>query len=413
MIKFASASKQVIPADPYYLMGYAGPVREQPALGIHDIPEVNTLCIAVNDRPLIICVVDVCIISKTKSDLIKARLQARYGLEAEQISLIAIHSHSCPNGTGSPNRGFNKQLVNEPFYQMVSGAIEATVGSCLASLQTATAEYQSTMIDGYFSNRNDLKAPYDNQAISIHFYDINHHLLGILFNIACHSTVLGPTNMYCSSDLIGTIRSKLKNHYQTNVVAAMATAGDISTRQYRQGDDFNELERCAKGITEQLLKDPKSVKLELSQLKIKQLKHVIDFDNRPFYPRYRQLLAETKALLADPHISKDQYKLSLTSSIKFENILKVEQVHKEVFTKVYDLGSLKLIGFGGELSSKFGLAIKRACPNALVMIMTCCDDHEGYFIEAEKYGLYYETIASDIPQGDPEKITTSIIESLK
>ena len=44
--------------------------------------------------------------------------------------------------------------------------------------------------------------------------------------------------------------------------------------------------------------------------------------------------------------------------------------------------------------------------------MTCCDDHQGYFIEKENYGKYYETIATDNPIGEPEKIVSEILSNL-
>ena len=411
-MKFASASKQVIPQDPFYLMGYVGPARENPAEGVHDIPEVNTMCIEIKAHRVIYSVVDVCVFSRDKANIVKNDLSKKYGLNSDDINIIAIHSHSCPNGTTASDRGFNKHNDNESFFNNVAQTIDETVSVCLDNLKEATVKYQITNTEGFYSNRNDKKAPYDNQAIEVHFIDNDDHPLGILFNIACHSTVLGPTNMLCSYDLIGTLRAKLKERYQTNVIATMGTAGDISNRQYRQGDDFAELERCSTGIFEQIRTTNNFKQINIDDYTNKILNFLIDYDNTKYFDKYRQLLAETNTILADPNITKDQFKLSATSKVQFENKLKIDHIHREVITNIHDFGELTIIGFGGEMSSKFGKMIKNKNPNKLTIVITCCDDDIGYFIEAEKYGKYYETIATEVPLGAPEKITDEILASI-
>jgi len=411
-MKFASASKQVIPQDPFYLMGYVGPARANPAEGIHDIPEVNTMCIEIKGHQVIYSAVDVCVFSRDKANIVKKTLSEKYGLNGDDINIIAIHSHSCPNGTTASDRGFNEHNVNESFFNIVVKAIDETVSVCLDNLKEATAKYQITKVEGFYSNRNDKKAPYDNQAIEVHFIDHANNTLGILFNIACHSTVLGPTNMLCSSDLIGTIRTKLKERYHTNIIATMGAAGDISNRQYRQGDDFTELARCSSGIFTQISFTNDFKQLNINDYANKILDFVIDYDNTQYFAKYRQLLAETEAILADPKITKDQFKLSATSKKQFENKLKIDHIHREAITNIHDFGELTIVGFGGEMSSKFGMMIKNKNPNKLTIVITCCDDDIGYFIEAEKYGKYYETIATEVPLGAPEKITEQILASI-
>jgi len=233
-MEFASASCTLQPKDPFYLMGYVQ--RSMPAQGIHDYPQVNTAVVSLAGHRLVICIIDVCVISREVSNQIKKDLIKKFDLDFLDITLTALHSHSCPGGTQS-NHNFGAKNDDTAFLTQVKNAVSKTVAVCLSNLQPASALIRKTPILGCFSNRNDLQEKYDNEIIEIEFYH-QRQLLGVLLSVPCHSTVLGPNNDQCSSDLIGALRNQLAAYLKTSVIAFMAAAGDISSRQNQQSDCF-------------------------------------------------------------------------------------------------------------------------------------------------------------------------------
>lgn len=409
-MKFSISSKKIIPSDPFYLMGYVDEERNKPALGIEDDPECNTVLLEIEHNKILFVVLDVVVISRAVSTMIKTMLHNKYGLETENITIAAIHSHSCANGTSA--HGFNEHETNPDYLETICTAISESVAMCLETAQTAVVHYQVDSIQGFYSNRNDINAPYDNQVKSLIFYDLHQNCLGTIANIACHSTVLGPKNRYASYDLLGTIRAKMKAQRHAPVLMTMAAAGDISNRQYRQGDDFKELERVAQGIFEQLEYPDTGRLVRMDTYASREFGYEISYDNTTNYDRYRQLLASIEDELRSPEITRDQYKLDITSQVILRQKLTVEWVDKKIFVKTMKLGDVYLVMFGGELSSVLGREILNLHPESPTMIVTCADDHQGYYIEADKYGLYYETISTDVPMGEPEKIVAKICREI-
>ena len=287
-----------------------------------------------------------------------------------------------------------------------------TVHDCMLHLEPISVRYCVTSINGFYSNRNDLNEPYDSDAVLMLFERTDGRLQGGFLNISVHSTVLGPDNMYCSYDLIGTIRTYLKDHYGCNFTATMGAAGDISNRQYRQGNGFEELRRVASGIAEQIIANHEYHVIDFSAVSEITLDHPVKYDNRIHFSEYQEKLMSIEESLKDPTLSRDQFKLLLTSKEQFENKLKRETVEFNAITKIFDFGPMLLIGFSGEMSSILGMKIKHSAEGRLTVIVTCCDDDLGYFIEEDKYGRYYETIATDVPMGEPEKIVKAIISEL-
>ena len=60
----------------------------------------------------------------------------------------------------------------------------------------------------------------------------------------------------------------------------------------------------------------------------------------------------------------------------------------------------------------FGKYIKEQAKTPFTCIMTCTNDHHGYFIEQDQYGRCYEATATLIPKGGTEKMIKKLGELL-
>ena len=61
--------------------------------------------------------------------------------------------------------------------------------------------------------------------------------------------------------------------------------------------------------------------------------------------------------------------------------MKIDIVSKDIECKVIDFPTLEIITFPGELTSTFGKQLKSKSKKPYTIIITCCNDHHGYFIE--------------------------------
>ncbi len=389
---------------PTYLQGYVGHVRDLPATGVHDIPELNSILLEIEDQLILLFAMDVSGFSESISITLKDQICSVYPIKKDNISFAGIHTHSGPNGTSSRSE-------NKSYYHKVLNGVMSSCEELFRSLQDAEPYICSTHIQGFFSNRNSLQEKYDNEAIVLKFVNSKQETIAAILNISCHSTVLGINNSQSSSDLLGAVRQKITMNLGVIPVTFMGAAGDISNRQYRQGDDFLELERCSSGIADQINKNDMFEKIEFNHISRKDIEYQIKYNNEPNFPVFELMVKDLEISLANEKLSDVDRKLKATSLKQFKAKLQEPKVDYTVRVKVYDFGGLRIVTFGGELSSKFGMELKKSV-GSKVMIITCVDDHTGYFIEEEKYGLYYETIATKTPKGVPEIIVSRIKEAL-
>ena len=83
------------------------------------------------------------------------------------------------------------------------------------------------------------------------FRNENHVVAG-MFQFTCHPTVLGIHNMKISSDLLGNVGKALDEKYNTIFITMQGACGDMGNRQYRQGNDENELWRVRDEVMKQV-----------------------------------------------------------------------------------------------------------------------------------------------------------------
>ena len=159
--------------------------------------------------------------------------------------------------------------------------------------------------------------------------------------------------MEISYDLIGTIREELHKRENIYPLLCIGTSADISNRHYREGDDFKELNRTAKGITNQLLEIQNFTEIDMHTLKLDTFSYTVSYDNTLLFSGYQKELEEIQKNL-EAETDKTKRKLLLSSKDKFESKLLIHKVHKELKLSLLRFPELLLVTFPGELTSVFG-----------------------------------------------------------
>ena len=133
------------------------------------------------------------------------------------------------------------------------------------------------MIDGLYSNRNDRNKLSDKIVHLLSFLKANsfgHYTA----RLAHHCTVLGPNFMELSADLFGEMRRLLTGQFRVPVLMAQGNAGDMGNKQYRQSNLFDEVERQALAITDQILKKARLGRGSSSELDYRPVTYHASYD---------------------------------------------------------------------------------------------------------------------------------------
>ena len=214
--------------------------------------------------------------------------------------------------------------------------------------------------------------------------------------------------MLLSADLIGKVRALMKDHLGVIPYTFTGASGDISNRQYRQGNDFQELERVGTGIAHILKQMDSYEELHLSKVKTTVYDHPVHYDNTVFYADYRKGIAQAEAVLSRKDATADERKLAASEILLLKMKLQSAQVDFHVRGILLHMNELTIVTFPGELASAFGLQLRAACKTKHFLLIGYANDYQGYFMEAQEYGKTYETKASNTPVGESERIACEI-----
>lgn len=404
-MRATTISVNIRPKNEVYLIGYVSEERKHPAIGVHDDPLAVALLLEIEKQKLLFISIDVIMITAKKASILKKKIKEDLDIPYENIVISVIHSHSDPDGFNAIGPLFMSE--NEEYFNHAIECIVNGIKGIEDTLVDVKAEIGTTRIHGYYSNRNDIHKEFDDHASLIKFKNQD-TVVAAMLNFNCHSTVLGINNMLVSSDLIGEVRARIANEIGVVPYTFTGASGDISNRQYRQGNGFEELQRVGEGITNCITQIQNYEEIDLQSLSIKETSYIIDYDNTLRYDDYKRSLKKAKAVLHRNDSSADERKLRSSEVVILEDKLTINHVHFPVNCKIITMKDLTIVTFPGELASCFGLALKKACKSKYFLCIGYADDYQGYFIEKSEYGKCYETIATMTPKGESERIIERI-----
>lgn len=401
---------EITPKEPCYLCGHA--IRLDLSQGVMDPLYVSALIIQDEDKKNIFLSYDLILIDEELSMKIKAVVAKEVLCNEDNVIVSFIHTHAAPE-TGE------KSVFNDPekgarvgYRDFLVESAHKAVSLANQNLEDVEIFYASTLIDGFYSNRNDKNRPCDKSANLFKLLRKDQSALAVMVNMTCHPTVLGPQNYLISADLFGAIRSALSDIYHCDVLMMQGAAGDMGNRQYRQGNDQKELFRMRDGIVPQLIDS------DISYNKIETNR--IEWHKYDYHKQYEIDLDELKMRLKkneeELSVETDENQIKLLSS----GVTMLKQVIQEgsditlsLKGNIIRIDKIIIVCIPCELFNQLGVKIKDSFPDYDVIIWGYCDYSVGYLVEADEYGKSYESIATNIKKGIPEDYTEYLIEEIQ
>lgn len=402
-MKCATVKIDITPQVPVKLCGYVNTIRTTSYTEKAHAPIYATACLMQQDeRQLLWITLDVLSIKKELVSDLKEAIASTHGIASEDIILQAIHTHSGPSGFSVDAMGKEYER-NEEYRGFVKEQLLANLPYVFKNQMNCIVKFGETTIHGYYDNRNDPNAYFDDEIKVIKFVDEEGKAFAGFVNLSIHSTVLGPNNMEISYDLLGSIREELSKKWGFYPMMMLGSAADVSNRHYRQGDDFRELNRVSEGIAKQILSISNYQVVNTQPWHKDIFMYELNYDNQLFYPMYKEELTRIENELKQG-CDTTKEKLNLSSKDKLLTKLTLKHIHKQIECVCLDFGNLRILCFPGELTSTFAKQLKHVNDHKQTLMATCVNDHHGYFLEKELYGTCYESIATLIPKGITETL---------
>jgi len=376
-MKVAYCKELINPNLPCHMEGYADRISHEQ----HDNLEVNTLLIESN-KIIIFHVLDVILIEKSLSKKIKNLISRKFSLPEDQIIIEATHTHSGPKVSTVLVPDI---MPSKEYLDLIMDSIVKNTEYCLEHKEEAKAFYGTCDINGYYSNRNDKSLPFNNKAYTLQFRDLSYNPLVSFINIACHPTVLSPDNHLVSSDFIGILREEYFKLTKVPAIVVNGECGDVSTRFNRKGQNFAEVERVGKGITELLVKTSNFKEISLENFSVSSYTLNINYElnnDKTFDESSRKLLSLVR-------MSKDN-----------------------PTAYVYEADDIRFVTIPGEIVYNLGKVL-RSKDKKPMFINAYANEFNGYAVDKEQYGKYYESNVSNYPIGKADEMIEEVIKLYK
>lgn len=409
MFKVGTAITDITPINPQYMCGYI--MRTEKSKGVQKDLAVTALTLEVNEQKIILITADIIIVDEEMSSSVRKVLAEKYGLSEKMINVGALHTHSAPivseeleSNEGQIDKKYRQYVIS----QMIQAGIESV--DCLKEIDETYYRYGK--IEGLYSNRNDKSNDGDKWIHLIDFKN-NGQLIASIVNFSCHGTILGPDNYTISADLPGEIRRGIKARTGVSPLMMNGNSGDMSNRQYREGNDIKELERVGTSICKQIFAFREERKINIYELSFNEvnqhIQYIMNKDNIK-----ESITKSNDKLLVEQNYDKRKL---LKSGISFlEGRLKRDEsdVNITITSLIYKLGDLSIVTIPGELYSYLGLKLKSDSDYKPTLIFGYANNfNAGYLVCEKEYGDSYESVTTEVPKGKPEELIDEITGYLK
>jgi len=216
------ASTSITPALPVHLSGYGD--RSGVATGVHDDLEVRVLVASGGGATVCLLALDLMALSDDWATPIRDAVAGALGVRRTAVATQTIHTHAAPSTlTGTDALGW---IVPEGYRApLTSACVDAALAAREAAEPASLAFARVPLPAGLSFNRRG--HPYAPSFAVVDVTDGDGSRIGTIANIGVHPVVLGPDNLYVSSDWVGACRRHVEEHAGGTALFLQGCAGDV------------------------------------------------------------------------------------------------------------------------------------------------------------------------------------------
>lgn len=387
-------SKRELPVKlPARLVGYEG-LRD--ALSIQDTLMIKVMVVCDHDQTIALLTYDLVGIAHEVVQQLRKHCH-----QLDHVIVCATHTHSGPQGTLRTDRGilsgkeslfgrYDQEFVD----QLISYSISC-IHDALSKVSDAKVVKSAMEIKGVAGNRNNSQLKGDPRCLSVSIEnDFGKYLL---VNYACHPTIYKESFKKISSDFIGVLDREAKKEGYDFCMFINGSAGDISTRFYREASSVEEVERLGIKLYQQIKQGTyypvKSNDVSVTSLNYNlKLKPPMDVEEAAALVANLEQRAKIDSNNRVLQTQLQGARLNLQRST-----LEKQSTSVDTEIVIISLFDVFFIGVGGELTSELTHPFLRDS----VYFMSYVNDYIGYLVEDEAFELEtYEALSSLIEKGE-------------
>lgn len=413
MVTIGFDKQRITPELPVSLSGYAG---KRIAEEIHD--DLYTRCISMesNGQKYILAQCDCLAVDEELRSAVLAEL-SDLSIPNAHLVLTATHTHSGPAGTINTNIAPFHCLTevfgtSSPKYQKkLAKQIALAARNAFSNRYPCTLTIGRGTIEDVGTERHDPDYPGDPTLLVLHFQRADGKQI-LLYNYACHPTVLNSNNLKITADFPYAVERCLDYDM---VMFINSNAGDISTRFTRKDSSFEQAEAYGQIISDAVqkaLEDPiyqgsfdhiqfRQFPISLPVKKVRpvktELEHLEACEAALLKAQQERLSARELRILSS---YVEGAKVSVGLSHALQNLDKIE-THFSLIT----LQNLKIAVVPGELFSTLGILLKKEG----IEVFGYGNGYFMYFADETAYEkMYYEAMSSPFEKGVGELLIQEI-----
>lgn len=439
---FGIAQEKITPKSnmfPLELKGFAA--RTSPTTEVYDDIYAKVLLLRAN-KDLLLVALDLTMLNFEAVDHIKSMITNKYGLSPDQIIIIATHSHSSVilpskiEGYDEYAYGIIMDTVDKSFNNIEQGSIYFAKGYSNVGMSR-----RLKAPDGTIKFAPSWDTEIDKEMFILKIVGSNGNIKGIIYNLPCHGTCLGPLNLLMCNDFMGFTNRFVSEEYDGAISIFLPANGadvkPIGSAVKDPGDDYmkdrfitcsmEQAEAIGKGVADEIkdiINKNEFIKIE-PEFK-SSYQDVILFGPKPDYAEAEKKYKHFSAI-REEELSKTGEVSHMTnySYNRFKN--HYERVTSGNYNATisvpfieWSLGNnVKLIGIACEPSSQLGLMIKNIFKDDRTMILGYTNGTIGYICNSvqhreggyEAESLINRGLAGPLPD-ESDKLIINAVKAL-
>lgn len=407
------ATVDITPGIGCWLGGYAD--RSAPADAIHDALYAGALALGSRKKPFVIVLCDVVAVDDAMTQAVRQRVTA--AVEGSNVWLAATHTHSGPVMTRVLATDKAEPAIVE---RVIAGAVRAAVAA-VGRMHPVYARWASGLVDDIATNRDH---PLDDDGIYLDLlclYDDEQAASSpsaILGSFPCHPTVMGADNLAISADLSGAFRDQMHASIGRATWVALATgaSADISTRQVRREQSFEELERLGRLLAlhaQDLIRKGQPVVLGIPVVRDR---HIVlerkSVPNEASLEAASSKVMEQRAWALETGNGQEARTLETTlqgirAATRYAEVQ--DKLPGSTTISAATVGNLRLAAIPGELYHQLGEELRHRLGSE-ILLLGYTNGYIGYVPTREAYQtLDYEVLMSHFVPGTGERIVSAVL----
>lgn len=399
-----------VESQPTQLGGY-GDRNGEPATGIHDPALARALALRSGEELLVLVSCDMDMIPRDLKAEVVARLAER-GVTAENLFIAATHTHGAPSGFamlrenvfGNPKIG----VWDETMFTVACDGVVGAVNQALDGLVPCRVGVGSETVPEFSRNRRG-EGVVDWELTVLKVTRDDDSPLAMMFNYACHPTIIGPDTMVVSGGWPGAVCAALEKKTGGVALFFNGAEGDQGPKvppsapesvPTETDETFQKIARFAAAFAPNVQRIYDKIETQ-SDVPIRTV------SSRERLPE--QVVPPGFAEDAGAEYGLDEKVLAVMLQALFPG---------EIELSAFQIGGLVGVGIPGEPAATVGLQVKENLKQAGVehgVVVGLANDYIGYILMPPSYaaGGYEATVSFYGPELGPEMVRRTSNLALK